>query len=147
MKKENFVDGYDIKELPLNVACYVRGVQFAEEIVAENENKIIDYLNSQTKWNLVYRYSDIASGINGYQPDLYELVNDSHDSNTFDLIVVVSMSQLSRNTKNVDTLIGDEIIKVPVYCLEDETLYSSKFNILDELKEACATRGCDSNEK
>lgn len=142
--KYGSTDSEFIKELPVNAVYYAKGNYFdirglggrddksSRTYLSERINKIEDFINNETNWNLISGYVDIP-GISvhrhlddiagyGWMADkiaLRRLIEDSCINSNFSIIVIEDIDQFTRFISYLGDLIeelaSDEIF---VFCLE-----------------------------
>lgn len=126
------VDGNDFKYLPLKVAYYARSLGSNHDKRLKGKICLIEFfVKAETTWNLVVGYedNDCSSQYIGEQFELEELLEDAENP-IFDLIVVDNFYQISRNKEYINYLLEDGALKVPVFCIDTETIISSNPNNL-----------------
>lgn len=121
------VQGKDFKNLPLKAAYYARSLGCDHNKRLKGIiNWIEFFVETETSWDLVVGYEDnnCSSQCMSEQFELEELLDDA-DNPIFDLIVVSNFCQISRNKELINYLLKDGALKVPVFCIDTETIISS----------------------
>lgn len=137
-----------LKDVPLRVASYVSGKYFAMSYFPEEEiqpqkkklNERIEhlknYIGNNTHWKLVASYVDFVDVSDNWYKDkttnhdfldtkeeLSELLEDLQNEKEFDVIVVNTLSQISRNFNDIYGVLRKLYFsQAVIFCIDTESI-------------------------
>lgn len=149
-------DGKALKDATLNVAVYASAKFFGmsyfpdEEILpqekklAERTERVQYYISNNTNWNLVASYADFTDVTANWYSDknterdfldlreeLSELIDDTYERK-FDVVVVNSISQISRDIRDVFRVLrllrSNDVV---IFCIDSESILTLDDRILN----------------